>query len=217
MKDFLFKNRKILVFTCIAMLFLVGIAAVQLIIQQSGTFQDIPVVTVNENEEGNIKESEDEETSTEDSEILQKPVADDVEVVRNFYDSSYDDEKLENAVIYFEGVYRPSQGIGYSKNGETFEVVAAMSGTVTKKTNDPLLGWVITITNDNGLSTTYQSLQEVTVEKDAEVKQGDIIGTSGENVYESDLKNHIHFILEKDNTPINPENYFGQELKTIVE
>jgi len=199
------------------MLFLVGIAAVQLIIQQSGTFQDIPVVTVNENEEGNIKESEDEETSTEDSEILQKPVADDVEVVRNFYDSSYDDEKLENAVIYFEGVYRPSQGIGYSKNGETFEVVAAMSGTVTKKTNDPLLGWVITITNDNGLSTTYQSLQEVTVEKDAEVKQGDIIGTSGENVYESDLKNHIHFILEKDNTPINPENYFGQELKTIVE
>jgi|AKYZ01.1.fsa_nt_gi Membrane proteins related to metalloendopeptidases len=217
MKDFLFKNRKILVFTCIAMLFLVGIAAVQLIIQQSGPFQDIPVVTVNENEEGNIKESEDEETSTEDSEVLQKPVADDVEVVRNFYDPSDDDEKLENAVIYFEGVYRHSQGIGYSKNGETFEVVAAMSGTVTKKTNDPLLGWVITITNDNGLSTTYQSLQEVTVEKDAQVKQGDIIGTSGENVYESDLKNHIHFILEKDNTPINPENYFGQELKTIVE
>ncbi|WRK56012.1 M23 family metallopeptidase [Coprobacillaceae bacterium CR2/5/TPMF4] len=66
------------------------------------------------------------------------------------------------------------------------------------------------------MATTYQSLSEVTVEKDAVIKQGDKIGTSGENVYESELKNHLHFILEKDNQAINPEKYFDQEVSKIA-
>lgn len=213
MKDFLFKNKKILVFTSIAMLFLVGIAAIQLIIQQSSSFEDVPVVKVDDN--GDKDKDDKEQPSNAVKEVLNKPVADDIEVVRYFYDPSYDDAKLENAMVYFEGVYRPNMGIDFSKNGENFDVVAAMSGTVTKKTNDPLLGWVVTITNDNGITTTYQSLKEVKVDKDAKVKQGDVIGTSGENVYESDLKAHLHFILEKDKTPLNPETYFGQELNNI--
>ena len=44
----------------------------------------------------------------------------------------------------------------FSKDGKAFEVKAACSGTVTKKDNDALLGWVVTITNENGFSTTYQ-------------------------------------------------------------
>ncbi|MFV0393551.1 MAG: peptidoglycan DD-metalloendopeptidase family protein [Coprobacillaceae bacterium] len=210
MKDFIFKNRKVIVFTSIAMLFLIGIAVIQLVIQQSSSFEDVPVVKVDEKEEETPKEQE-----TAADETLIKPVSDDIEIVRYFYDPSYDDAKLENAMVYFEGVYRPNLGVDFSKNGEGFEVVAAMSGTVTKKTNDPLLGWVVTIKNDNGVTTTYQSLKEVTVEKDAKVKQGDVIGTSGENVYESDLKNHLHFILEKDNMALNPETFFGQSLSKI--
>ena len=46
------------------------------------------------------------------------------------------------------------------------------------------------------------------LKKDAVIKQGDKIGTSGENVYESELKNHLHFILEKDNQALNPEKVF---------
>lgn len=215
MKDFLFKNRKILVFTSIAMLFVVGVAAIQLMIQQSSSFEDVPVVKVDDNKD---KEKDaKEQNKTENKEALIKPVAEDVEIVRYFYDPSYDDAKLENAMVYFEGVYRPNLGVDFSKNGESFEVVAAMSGTVTKKTNDPLLGWVVTISGDNGVTTTYQSLKEVAVDKDAKVKQGDVIGASGENVYESDLKNHIHFVLEKDNIPINPESFFGQEIQKIVQ
>ena len=74
----------------------------------------------------------------------------------------------------------------------------------------------MTITNESGVSTTYQSLSEICVEKDAIVKQGDKIGTSGENVYESKLKSHLHFILEKDNRAINPETYFNQEVSKIA-
>ena len=75
--------------------------------------------------------------------------------------------------------------------------MAAISGTVTKKTNDPVLGWVVTITNSDNISTTYESLSKVSVELNQEVKQGDIIGKSGENVYEADLKNHLHLFYKR--------------------
>ena len=90
-----------------------------------------------------------------------------------------------------------------------------ISGTVTKKTNDPVLGWIVTVSNDSGIATTYQSLSEVSVELNATVKQGDKIGVSGENIYESDLKNHLHFILEKDDVVLNPETYIGKEISAI--
>ncbi|MBM6798828.1 M23 family peptidase, partial [Coprobacillus cateniformis] len=38
---------------------------------------------------------------------------------------------------------------------------------------------------------------------------------SGENVYEADLKNHLHFILQKEDQLFNPEKYLGQALNTI--
>ena len=47
------------------------------------------------------------------------------------------------------------------------------------------------------------------------VKQGDVIGKSGVNVYEADLKNHLHFILQKDGKLCNPEKYLDQSLNTI--
>ena len=145
-----------------------------------------------------------------------KPVGDDIKIVKKFYDSSLSDEELEKALVYFEGVYRPNLGIDFSKDNKAFEVTAAFSGTVTKKDNDALLGWIVTVTNETGVSATYQSLSEVNVEKDAVIKQGDKIGTSGENVYESELKNHLHFMLEKDNQALNPEKYFNQEVSKIA-
>lgn len=118
-------------------------------------------------------------------------------------------------MILFEDVYRPNQGVDYANKGEKFNVLAAMSGTVTKKTNDPVLGWVVTITNGDKISTTYESLSQVSVEVNQSVKQGDTIGVSGENVYEADLKNHLHFILQKEDQLFNPEKFIGQPLNTI--
>lgn len=209
MKEFLYKNRRVFVFTSIVVMFLVGVGVIQTVIHQMEPFEDTPVVKVEDDKD---KNKDNQEASKE---ILKKPVADDVELVRYFYDPNLDDDKLEKAMVYFEGVYRPNQGIDYSKGGEAFDVVASTSGTVTKKTNDPLLGWVVTITGDDGITTTYQSLSQVSVEEKAKVKQGDKIGISGENVYESDLKNHLHFIVEKDNTPVNPETFYNQSLSKI--
>lgn len=206
MKDFVKRNRKVLVLACSLALFLVGAAAFQIVMNQLKPFEDVPVVNVENNEK---------EKTTEEIEVLHKPVGDDMKVVRGFYDTSLSDEELQNALIYFEGVYRPNYGVDYANDGKTFDVLAATSGTVTKKENDSLLGWIITIEHDSGVSTTYQSLSQVKVEKGDKVKQGDVIAVSGENVYESELKSHVHFILSKDNKTLNPETYYNQELTKI--
>ena len=121
--------------------------------------------------------------------------------------------QVKNEII--KSIMQTKQELDYANKNEAFDVMAAISGTVTKKTNDPVLGWVVTITNSDKISTTYESLSEVSVELNQDVKQGDTIGKSGENVYEADLKNHLHFILQKDDQLYNPEKYIGQTLDTI--
>lgn len=212
MKLFMKRNRRVLVFTTVVMLFLVGVGVIQLVVNQYRPLKDTAVVKVEDNKDKDT----DKEDPQAPAEKMVKPAGDDIKIVKKFYDSSLSDEELEKALVYFEGVYRPNLGIDFSKDNKAFEVTAAFSGTVTKKDNDALLGWIVTVTNETGVSATYQSLSEVNVEKDAVIKQGDKIGTSGENVYESELKNHLHFILEKDNQALNPEKYFNQEVSKIA-
>lgn len=192
-------------------LFLGGIGIVQKILDNhTNDFEDESVVKVeeNRNQTDNGKEEKKEET-------LLSPVKDGVGIVRYFYNKDDDASKQEQSLILFEGIYRKNQGIDYSCKNEAFDVLAAMSGTVTKKTNDPVLGWIVTITNADNVSTTYESLSKTEVELNQSIQQGDKIGVSGENVYEADLKNHLHFILQKENQLYNPEKYIGKPMNTI--
>ena len=161
MKLFMKRNRRVLVFTTVVMLFLVGVGVIQLVVNQYRPLKDTAVVKVEDNKDKDT----DKEDPQAPAEKMVKPVGDDIKIVKKFYDSSLSD---------------------------------------------------VTVTNETGVSATYQSLSEVNVEKDAVIKQGDKIGTSGENVYESELKNHLHFILEKDNQALNPEKYFNQEVSKIA-
>lgn len=200
MKGFVRRNRKTLIFMASLMLFLVGAGIFQGVIKQND-FEDVPVVSVD------TKDKEKEEI-----EKLVKPVGDDVKVEKKFYDTDMSDEELEKALVYFEGVYRPNDGIDYTKNGEAFNVYAATSGEVIRKENDSLLGWIISIEHESGMITTYQSVDNIKVEKGDKIKQGDVIATSGNNVYQSSLKNHLHFIVSQDNKTLNPEKYYDKEL-----
>ena len=209
MKKRSFHYKKILGISLALALFLGGIGIVQNILDEhTKDFEDETVVKVDENQN---KDTTEEKTI----ETLKSPVKDGIGIVRYYYDKDDDASKQEQSLIVFEDVYRPNQGVDYANKNEAFDVMAAISGTVTKKTNDPVLGWVVTITNSDKISTTYESLSEVSVELNQDVKQGDTIGKSGENVYEADLKNHLHFILQKDDQLYNPEKYIGQTLDTI--
>lgn len=210
MKKRSFHYKKVLGISLALALFLGGIGIVQNILdERTKSFEDETVVKVDENKTQETKKEE------KKVETLKSPVKDGIGIVRYYYDKDDDSSKQEQSLILFEDVYRPNQGVDYANKNEIFDVMAAISGTVTKKTNDPVLGWVVTITNRDNISTTYESLSKVSVELNQEVKQGDIIGKSGENVYEADLKNHLHFILQKDDQLYNPEKFIGQTLDMI--
>lgn len=129
MKLFMKRNRRVLVFGAVVMLFLIGVGVIQLVLNQYQPFKDTAVVKVEDNKEDKTKE----EKPTVTTEKLLKPVNDDVKIVKKFYDASLSDAELEKALVYFEGVYRPNLGVDFSKDGKAFEVKAACSGTVTKK------------------------------------------------------------------------------------
>lgn len=200
MKGFVRRNKKTFVLMASLMFFLAGAGVFQSMIEQDD-FEDVPVVSVETKEK--------EETTVEK---IQKPVADDVTVEKKFYDSDMTDEELEQALVYFEGVYRPNDGIDYTKNGEVFDVCASFSGEVIRKENDALLGWIVAIEHETGMVATYQAIDNIKVEKGDQVKQGDVIASSGNNVYQSSLKNHLHFILSQGDETLNPEKYFDKEL-----
>ncbi|WP_249028910.1 M23 family metallopeptidase [Tannockella kyphosi] len=204
MKSFLTKNRQLFLFCSVVLLFLVGVGFIQTAVDSNVVYNEIPVV---ENQEQEVAQEIVVET-------LVAPV-EEASIVRYYYDINGDQSKLENALVYFEGVYRPNLGIDYSNNGESFDVLASASGTITKVSDDALLGWLVTIEHDYGIETTYQSLSEVMVEKDQKVSQGEVIGTSGENLYEADLGNHLHYVVEIDNIIINPESVIGLTLDKI--
>lgn len=205
MKQRKLNYKKILGISIALALFLGGVGIVQkLLDDQTKTFEEETVVKVDEKKE--------EKPAIE---TLKAPVKDGIGIVRYYYNKDDDSKKQEQSLILFEGVYRPNQGIDYANKNEAFDVLASISGTVTKKTNDPVLGWTITITNNDKISTTYQSLSKVSVEMNQTVKQGDIIGKSGENIYEADLKNHLHFIVQKEDKLLNPEKCIGQPLNTL--
>ena len=47
------------------------------------------------------------------------------------------------------------------------------------------------------------------------MKQGDVIGKAGNNVYQSTLKKHLHFIVSIDDKTVNPDKYFNQKIEKI--
>src|SRR5699024_1356659 len=127
-----------------------------------------------------------------------------------------DQEDQENGLILYNNRYYQSTGIDIaSEEGEPFEVIASLSGTVTEVKEDPLLGHVVILSHDNEVMTYYASLGEVQVKTGAKVKQGDTLGIAGKNIFGKENGTHVHFELRKDEQTINPEAYFNQPVSKL--
>ncbi|MEC1719571.1 peptidoglycan DD-metalloendopeptidase family protein [Schinkia azotoformans] len=150
-------------------------------------------------------------TATEEN--FKMPVMDEKSVVikKEFYDNDASSEEQEAALVFYNNTYYPSTGIDIAQeNGEGFDVVASLSGTVVRAENDPILGNVVEIEHENGVTTFYQSLDEMHVEAGIQVDQGDVIGTAGTSVYNKDAGIHVHFEIRQNNDPINPNDLFNK-------
>lgn len=150
---------------------------------------------------------------TAPTETMQWPVEDfnQIEVLMPFFDSESSNEAKQAATIQYGDAFIPSVGISLSKqDNETFNVIAALGGTVTLVEKHPIVGYQVEITHGDGLKTIYQSLTDITVNKDDEVNQGDVIAQAGRNELEKSLGVHLHFEVHQDGEPVNPETFIAE-------
>lgn len=184
----------------------------------------IPEAT--DNTESNLGDSsgnpldyeQDSDTVASQSETVKMPVAEDsqTDIVTKFYDFGKTSEEQEQALVLYNNKYYQSKGIDIaSASDETFSVTAALSGEVTEVKEDPLLGYVLEMEHENGVSTYYASLQDVTVKAGQKVEQGESVATAGQNVYGQASGTHVHFEIRKDNVAVDPEIYLNKPLSDI--
>ncbi len=86
------------------------------------------------------------------------------------------------------------------------KVYAANAGTVTTSGYSSAWGNYIIINHGGGYTTLYAHLKSRSVSKDAKVKQGDVIGYSGNTGYSTGP--HLHFEINKNGSSYNPLNEF---------
>jgi stage II sporulation protein Q len=148
-------------------------------------------------------------------EKLIKPfVSDKVEIKKSFYDYNADSSAQENAIIYYENTYMQSTGIAYS-GSEKFDIVAVLKGTVTAVTEDELLGNIIQIQHDNGLTSVYQSVSDVKVKVNDVVEKGTVIATSGTSNLFKDIENQLYFEIIMDGKNVNPQLCYEKTISEI--
>ena len=86
------------------------------------------------------------------------------------------------------------------------KVYAANKGTVTTSGYSSAWGNYIIISHGGGITTLYAHMSKRSVSKDDKVKQGDIIGYSGNTGYST--APHLHFEISKNGSTYNPLNEF---------
>lgn len=140
--------------------------------------------------------------------------AENVQIGKYFYDYQAEQSKQEQSIVYHENTYMQNSGIDFVLD-TGFDVISILDGTVLSVKEDELLGKIIEIQHENDFISVYQSLSEVSVKKDDIVKQGQVIGKTGENELDATLKNHLHFELFHKGQVVNPENYFEKTLDEV--
>ena len=146
--------------------------------------------------------------------LIRPYTASDVKIVKNFYDYQAEASEQQQSIIVNEKTYLQNSGVSYGSEN-IFDVSAILDGTVTKVSQDELLGNIIEITHDNDIISVYQSLSEVNVKEQDTVTQGQIIGKSGTSNISKDLNNHLYFELAIKGNIVNPENYYDKKLSEL--
>ncbi|OIK10641.1 peptidase M23 [Bacillus sp. MUM 116] len=176
-----------------------------------------------DNKATNIAQKKFNEPSVEVNKSMENfkmPVKDPATAVikKKFYDFKASKEEQVAALVHYDNQYVPNTGIDITmKNGETFDVVASLSGTVTKVSEDATLGNVIEIEHEKGVITQYSSVNDMKVKVGEEVKQGDVIAKAGQSLFNEKAGTHVHFEIRKNGVAVNPDTYINKTLSALQE
>lgn len=149
------------------------------------------------------------------AELMNWPVEsrDEVDVIMPFFEAGASEDEKQAALMEHDDTYIPNTGIALARqDDETFNVIAALSGEVTRAENVPLVGNLVEITHEDDMVTIYYSLTEVAVQRGDIVQQGDVIAKAGRNELEKNLGVHLHFEVHRSGEPVNPEAVIAQEM-----
>lgn len=154
------------------------------------------------------EETIEENKEVEEQNIIRPYKEENVTIGKAYYDYKDKEKSQENAITYYENTYIQNKGVDYVYK-EKFEINAIANGKVVAVTEDDIVGKTIKIEHDNMISV-YQGVNDIKVKENDEVTQGQIIATSGTSNINSELGNHLHFELYKDNILVNPEECFSE-------
>lgn len=166
--------------------------------------------------DGEITENKDNDVPVvgSSSSIVRPYLDNSVSIAKTFYDYTGEEIEQENSIIYYEGTYMQNSGVDYAKDS-VFDVISILDGTVISVEDSDILGKTIQIRHSNDLISVYQSLSEISVKKDDQVIQGQIIAKSGTSNINKELGNHLHFELYYKGKIVNPEEYYNKSIDEL--
>lgn len=138
-----------------------------------------------------------------------------VKVAKDFYDREASEESQINSLIFYKNTYMENTGVLYT-NGEKFDVVSVLDGTVTSITDDEILGKVVEVTHSTELITIYHCLSEVNVAVGDSIKQNDVIGVSGKVNIDKGYENALLFEVNYQGQIINPNKFYLMKISDLV-
>ncbi|MBP3765841.1 MAG: M23 family metallopeptidase [Bacilli bacterium] len=150
----------------------------------------------------------------EEDKILRPFTDNEVKVLRDYYDYQGNEESQEKSIIEYNKTYMQNSGICYGGKDD-FDVVSILDGKVIDIKDDDLLGTTVQIEHANNIISVYQSLKEVNVKVNDQVKAGDKIAKAGTNNLNKDLGTHLYFEIIADGTNLNPEKVYDKTIKEI--
>ena len=166
--------------------------------------------------DGEITENKDNDVPvvSTGSSIVRPYLDNSVSIAKTFYDYTGEASEQENSIIYYEGTYMQNSGVDYASDN-VFDVISILDGTVISVENNDLLGSTVQIRHSNDLISVYQSLSEVSVKKDDQIIQGQIVAKSGTSNINKELGNHLHFELYYKGKIVNPEEYYNKSIDEL--
>jgi len=150
-----------------------------------------------------------------EAKVIKRPyIEEDIKILKNFYENDSEKENQQNSLILYENTYLQNSGIDYGRE-KVFDVYSIYSGTVMDIKEDDILGKIIEIQHSNNIIATYQCLDNIKVNKNDVITEGQIIATSGTCNISKNLGNHLHLEVSNNGKMINPESIYGKNINEI--
>lgn len=137
--------------------------------------------------------------------------ADNIKIIRYYYNIEDDVDKQKEAIIYYNNTYMPNTGIDYQSD-TAFEVNSILEGEVIDIKEDEILGKIIEIKHSDELVSSYSGLSEISVLKGEKVLLGQKIGKSGTNKLNNEEGNNLHLEIYQNGLNIDPTKVIGKKI-----